>query len=318
MDVFISHVAPERLIACALKALLKLAFGEGLHVFVSSDDDSIRTGHRAFDTIIDGLKKAAVFVVLLSEESVERRWINFEAGFAYARRSLGKKALEMFPLAIRGMKPNVGQPISELQVRSLANKKVLQELITNISNLTAKTPDPVDLAAFINQIGEIEREIQREDVHLVPIQTVDQQTRDVRDVLVFDLFNPRDECLQIEKVWAAVPEVFLHPKHPMERQWFSNVHETKLKFEANAYRTRECVPMIPFMTSDRQEGIAPVPVYFPPEPSGVQLPEPVFFLREDLSETISQCYVRCCVKAKGHSGTRLKYKLSDVATDLDR
>ena len=114
---------------------------------------SIPTGDRPFDRIIDGLRSAVICIVRLSKASVNRRWINFEAGFFYGfREGANDRAKKFFPLVIRGMNSGVGQSLSEFQVRELANKYVLKDLFEEIANRTeCKFDVEICGATFVNE-----------------------------------------------------------------------------------------------------------------------------------------------------------------------
>ncbi len=87
-DIFISHITEEKALAVRLQQLLSQAFGEDTKIFVSSDYRSIGGGQFWFTEITDSLKSAEVVLVILSQESVNRRWINFEAGVGFGTGSL--------------------------------------------------------------------------------------------------------------------------------------------------------------------------------------------------------------------------------------
>jgi hypothetical protein len=99
-----------------LKHFLHKAFGDDLPVFVSSDYDSIAGGDVWFQTIIIGLKCSAVVIVLLSPDSNDRRWINFEAGVG-----VGANAT-VIPVVVHSLeRGEVGHPLTNLQIRSLGS-----------------------------------------------------------------------------------------------------------------------------------------------------------------------------------------------------
>lgn len=79
--VFISHIVQESPVALTLQKYLKTAFGQDFPVFVSSDQTSIGGGRKWFEHILANLRTAYVVLVLLSQESAKREWLNFEAGF---------------------------------------------------------------------------------------------------------------------------------------------------------------------------------------------------------------------------------------------
>jgi hypothetical protein len=81
-DVFISFIHEEQPVAAAVQQLLRAS----LHtekVFLSSDEWQIFAGEQWLERIKQELAKAHVVVLLLSPRSVERPWVNFEAGAAW-------------------------------------------------------------------------------------------------------------------------------------------------------------------------------------------------------------------------------------------
>jgi TIR domain len=112
--VFISHITDEAPVADGLKVYLQRCFGPALPVFVSSDYVSIPTGDEWYRAILGGVMETDLFIVLLSRDSIDRRWINFEAGLA-----IGAKR-RVVPLTIRGLASgDVGLPLSQMHLRSL-------------------------------------------------------------------------------------------------------------------------------------------------------------------------------------------------------
>lgn len=112
--VFISHITEERATALLLKDLLQRTFSEDLPIFVSSDYESIGGGDVWFTKIVEGIKNSAVVIVLLSPSSVDRRWINFEAGIG-----VGADVL-VIPAVVHGLeRGEVRHPLTSLHIRSL-------------------------------------------------------------------------------------------------------------------------------------------------------------------------------------------------------
>lgn len=98
--VFISHITPEKEVAIAFKELIEESFLNMIEVFVSSDGESINMGQRWLESITVALKKCSIEIVLCSPQSVQRPWINFEAGAAWIRD------IPVIPLCHSGMEPS--------------------------------------------------------------------------------------------------------------------------------------------------------------------------------------------------------------------
>ena len=78
MKVFISHIAEEVALASVLKDWIESTFLGQVDVFVSEHD--ISSGDQWFRRLGEELTDAKAMLVLCSERSVSRPWINFEAG----------------------------------------------------------------------------------------------------------------------------------------------------------------------------------------------------------------------------------------------
>lgn len=80
--VFISFIHEEKDVATAVQKLIEKKL-QGEKVFLSSDQWQVYAGEIWLDRIKDELNSAKVVVLLLSKMSVERPWVNFEAGAAW-------------------------------------------------------------------------------------------------------------------------------------------------------------------------------------------------------------------------------------------
>src|SRR5437773_1797085 len=95
--LFISHITEEKAVALKLQDLIQRTFSNAFPVFVSSDPDSLGGGQEWYHHILNNLAKAKVILVLLSPESADKPWINFEAGFGKGQRAV------VLPIAFRGL-----------------------------------------------------------------------------------------------------------------------------------------------------------------------------------------------------------------------
>ena len=86
MEIFLSHVSTEGLLALVLKEWIQTLFEGRIKVFVSSDIKNIAAGDPWLGDVRRALKRARLLVVLCSPYSVTRPWVNFEAGCAWLKR----------------------------------------------------------------------------------------------------------------------------------------------------------------------------------------------------------------------------------------
>ncbi|HZH94501.1 MAG TPA: RICIN domain-containing protein, partial [Flavisolibacter sp.] len=77
--IFISHIHEEEIIANAIKQVLDQYLENEVNVFIS---EAIPIGANWFKSIHEKLKTADLLLVLFSPDSIERPWINIEAGYS--------------------------------------------------------------------------------------------------------------------------------------------------------------------------------------------------------------------------------------------
>ena len=138
--VFISHVHNESELAIWIKETIGNILIGGLSFFVSSDRSAIVGGDKWLDKIESALKDASIVLVLCSNYSILRPWINFEAGGAWMANK------RVIPICHGGMLPsNLPQPLASLQAYVLSNAKDfkdLVELLASAADLKSPEFDP--------------------------------------------------------------------------------------------------------------------------------------------------------------------------------
>jgi hypothetical protein len=93
LEVFISHASGESALAKLLQEEIESDFIGLVRVFVSSDGTSIVVGDHWLESVVSKLGSADIYVVLCSQNSVDRPWINIELGAALSR---GKRVIPIF------------------------------------------------------------------------------------------------------------------------------------------------------------------------------------------------------------------------------
>jgi hypothetical protein len=93
-SIFISHFHEEESIAGAIREVLLKCFGEKVDVFLSK---TILFGEDWSTSVNVHLKKSNLLLILFSPESVERPWINIEAGYGIIE---GKDVIPMYCLGL--------------------------------------------------------------------------------------------------------------------------------------------------------------------------------------------------------------------------
>ena len=96
MKVFISHISGEAALASVLRGWIESTFLGQVDVFVSEHD--ISSGEQWFQRLGEELTDAKAMLVLCSERSISRPWINFEAGAGHV------KGIPVIPICYAGVR----------------------------------------------------------------------------------------------------------------------------------------------------------------------------------------------------------------------
>ncbi|EGQ9207143.1 toll/interleukin-1 receptor domain-containing protein [Vibrio cholerae] len=127
MDVFISHITEESDVAKVLKDWIESTYLGKFEVFVSSDADSIPAGSKWLDEITKAITSSKIILLLCSQNSIYRPWINFEAGCGWA------KSIPVIPICYGELtREQLPPPISALQALNLDEK--MPELLFSALN----------------------------------------------------------------------------------------------------------------------------------------------------------------------------------------
>jgi len=150
--VFISHISEEEPIAANLKNLIEVSFLGMVKVFVSSDDRCLQMGCDWLKTIEANLQSCVMEIVICSEVSVSRPWINFEAGAGWIRK------IPVIPLCHSGMTPaRLKDPLHPLQAALATDKNKLDAIFGQIAGqMNAQKPD-ADFGPFVETVKAFER-----------------------------------------------------------------------------------------------------------------------------------------------------------------
>lgn len=225
-DVFISHITDEKETAGQLKAFLIKNFGDDFKVFVSSDYRSIGGGKVWYLEIIENLMAAPVVLVLLSESSINRRWINFEAGVGIGAGNL------VIPLVISGFsKGEVGPPLSSLQVRSLDDHKDVEGVLGDITGRTHRAILNSDASRFVIEGLAAGRAKLEASLHQVPDKFYDGYEE---HVLRIGLVNNSTKTLDDFRLDVEVPNAFLNQSTIYDAEVENNRTATHRLFRAES------------------------------------------------------------------------------------
>jgi hypothetical protein len=178
-DVFVSHTSQETGLAQTLKAALTADFPDRLEFFVSSDTETLLAGDKWLEGLQQALTRAEVVLVLCSQYSVERPWVNFEAGAAWIRDT------RVIPVCHSGLRPDeLPVPLNMLQGIDVGRPHDLERLYrTFAEGLGVDVPerDFEALAAALTATAEDVEPLEA----TMNLQAIDVlKTGDVSDVVV--------------------------------------------------------------------------------------------------------------------------------------
>jgi hypothetical protein len=148
--VFISHISEEAEVAIWMKgSISKLLLGN-VQFFVSSDRAAIIGGDRWLNKIEDALRDAPIVLVLCSPRSVQRPWVNFEAGGAWIA---GKRVV---PVCHVGMRPaDLPEPLRSLQAYDLLQGQDFQDMVALLAGKAGLNKPDFDSATILSEIPPI-------------------------------------------------------------------------------------------------------------------------------------------------------------------
>lgn len=184
LRVFISYVHEDREIAEAVQRLLVSELKLDKAVFLSADQTQVLAGHVWLDKIREALGSCEVLVLLLSERSINRAWVNFEAGAVWLARK------PVIPICIGRMsKEFLPQPYAGIQAIELPYGA--HYLLTSVHHHLALEIDP-PLAQW-EQRDQHRRLYERDG----RVMTQEERSR-------IDLLDPYKELERAFSMWSDV------------------------------------------------------------------------------------------------------------------
>ena len=152
--IFISHNVPEAKLAIALKEFLQAGLGAGYPVFVSSDYHTIQGGKPWFAEIVTAVSTATTVLVIVTADSVDQRWLNFEAGIGIGC------GIPIMPLLMRGFtKERFMPPLNQLQARDLANRDDFDGMIKDFAEVFGCSCSGETVANLFTRLQSVCREL---------------------------------------------------------------------------------------------------------------------------------------------------------------
>jgi hypothetical protein len=134
--IFMSFIHEEEASARHVNYFINRVLGYGIETFMSSDETAIYAGEDWMSRIFEELKTAKVLVSMLSPVSVDRPWINFEAGAAWMGNA------KVIPVCFGGLTiAQLPKPYSSLQALEIETHEGAYYLASSIAHhLNVATP----------------------------------------------------------------------------------------------------------------------------------------------------------------------------------
>jgi TIR domain len=151
LRVFISHASGEAPLAEILQQHITRDFIGLVEVFVSSDGTSIAVGDHWLDGVVKALQSADIYLVLCSQHSIERRWINIEMGGALAR------SRPIIPICHTDLTAaQLQRPLEDSQAIQASDPDGLRQLYSRFADELGSATPCVDFGALANEIHAFE------------------------------------------------------------------------------------------------------------------------------------------------------------------
>jgi len=129
-DIFIAHAGDDHAIAIRLEHELKAIFGNNLKTFNSSNPSKIKGGIDWFHYITNEHKKAKLGLIMITRNSINNLWINFEAGGFFLR----KESIAIPLFFDNNDLADLSFPLKGIQGKKLWQKEFRESLIAEISD----------------------------------------------------------------------------------------------------------------------------------------------------------------------------------------
>jgi hypothetical protein len=143
-------------------------------IFLSSDLVSIESGEPWYDKILEGMRTTQVLLSVLSPASIDRRWINFEAGVGIGQDS------RVIPVTWRGQsKGEMGMPLGRHHARDLSIENDVKALLTTLASICNVRVDEAPIPDFLRDVPKIEIGMPFPDLAVTPYHA--QPTNSVED-----------------------------------------------------------------------------------------------------------------------------------------
>lgn len=173
-EIFVSYIAEEEALAAIFKKHIETDFLQLVNLFAFSDIENNPAGGRWLEALERALSTAEIQLVLCSKKSVNRPWINFEAGAGWLKK------IPVVPICHTGMKVgDLPLPFQSLVAVEANREEGLKKLYATIADhVRRKTyiSTPSKFREILEQINTFEEGYKTK---LIEEEEVDQRLNDI-------------------------------------------------------------------------------------------------------------------------------------------
>jgi hypothetical protein len=210
-SVFLSHITVESRLADLIKAHLVRDFIGLVEVFESSDRLSIPAGAKWLTEVMQGLERANLHLILCSQDSTSRPWIQFEAGVSHFRQ------IPIVPICHGGLTcAQLPVPLSEYEGVQASEQDGLLALYRMIAVALGSSIPDIDFRAFAADVDAFETQYTKERELTAPKISLDKVVERIQDPKALCISSPQFTKLgfenQLQTVLNAFPAVVPHQR----------------------------------------------------------------------------------------------------------
>ena len=152
IKAFISHASGESELGNLIKTHIDAAFIGLIDVYVSSDGTSIAVGDNWMNSVVSHLQEADIFIILCSQYSLDRPWINLELGAALTR---GKTIIPLCHTDLLAAQL-VRRPLSDFEALNASDPQGLKSLFTKLANALGSRVPAIDWVQLVSEVQVFE------------------------------------------------------------------------------------------------------------------------------------------------------------------
>ncbi|MEM9952878.1 MAG: toll/interleukin-1 receptor domain-containing protein [Chloroflexota bacterium] len=124
--IFLSYASEDNQVAYELKSVLEEALSD-VYVFMAEAPDGIQVGRTWFEEVIRNLEESDSMIILLTQNSIYKRWIWFEIGHFWSKGSMS-----IYPIHTPS-DMEIPSPINEIQSKPVTDKSQFDGILSAIA-----------------------------------------------------------------------------------------------------------------------------------------------------------------------------------------